>query len=184
MFHTALQWFLFFFQLEHCRDMWWDMRYTFSPGQSIECVLIRATTTHSLKLGFNVSPWEAVPPGLYSLRGQASYRRISWSLEARRLDVTTTASLQNLTGISAMLLPCCLSNFRAIGKFLTRISRLRDFTRSYGKTSVGSVNKGSEICVESLIQFFYLDHVRSLILTLWSRVMHICVSKLDNHWFR
>ena len=45
-------------------------------------------------------------------------------------------SLWNLTGISAALLPRCLSNFRAIGKVEISISRLRDFKRSCGKSFV------------------------------------------------
>ena len=36
----------------------------------------------------------------------------------------------------------CLPNFRAIGKVLNRISRLRDFTRSYSKTSYRLMNWG------------------------------------------
>ena len=39
--------------------------------------------------------------GLYSLSGQTSYRKISWSLEAPRLDVIMILSLWNLTGTSA-----------------------------------------------------------------------------------
>ena len=54
--------------------------------------------------------------GLYSLSGKTSYRQISWSLEAARLSVIVIVSLWNLTGISAALLPRCLSNFRAIEK--------------------------------------------------------------------
>ena len=54
--------------------------------------------------------------GLYSQKGQTSYRRISWSLEATQLDVIMFVSLWNLTGIAAVLLPRCLSIFRAIGK--------------------------------------------------------------------
>ena len=42
--------------------------------------------------------------GLYSLSGKTSYRQISRSLEAARLDVTIIVSLWNLTGISAALL--------------------------------------------------------------------------------
>ena len=80
--------------------------------------------------------------GLYSLNGKTSYRQISWSLEAARLGVIMIVSLWNLTGISAALLPRCLLNFRAIGKVQTRISRLRDFTRSCGKTSYRLVNRG------------------------------------------
>ena len=47
---------------------------------------------------------------------ETSYRQILWRLEAARLDVMMIVSLWNLTGISAALLPICLSNFRAIGK--------------------------------------------------------------------
>ena len=51
-------------------------------------------------------------------------------------------SLWNLTGTSAAVLPRYLPNFRAIGKVWTRISRLRDFTRSCSKTSYRLVNRG------------------------------------------
>ena len=40
---------------------------------------------------------------LYSLSGKTSYRQISWSLEAARLDVAMVVSLWNLTGTSAAL---------------------------------------------------------------------------------
>ena len=53
--------------------------------------------------------------GLYSLSGKTSYRQISWSLEAARLDVAMVVSLWNLTGTSAAALPRYLPNFRAIG---------------------------------------------------------------------
>ena len=85
-----------------------------------------------------------VTQGLYSLSGQTSYRQISWSLEAARLDVAMVVLLWNFTGTSVAALPRYLSNFRAIGKVQTRISRLRDFTRSCGKTSYRLVNRGSE----------------------------------------
>ena len=88
------------------------------------------------------APWTL---GLYSLSGKTSYRQISWSLETARLGVIMIVSLWNLTGISAALLPRCLLNFRAIGKVKTRISRLRDFTRSCGKTSYRLVNRGPAI---------------------------------------
>ena len=54
--------------------------------------------------------------GLYSLSCKTSYRQISWSLEAARLGIIIIAALWNLTGISAVLLSRCLSNFKAIGK--------------------------------------------------------------------
>ena len=78
--------------------------------------------------------------GLYSLSSKKFYRQISWSLGAARLDVIMIVSLWNLTGILAALLPRCLSHFRTFGKVQTRISRLRDFTKSCGNTSIRSVN--------------------------------------------
>ena len=42
----------------------------------------------------------------------------------------------------AAVLPRCLWNFKTIGKVQIRISRLRDFARSCGKTSVRLVNRG------------------------------------------
>ena len=80
-------------------------------------------------------------PGLCSLSGKTSYHQISRSIEAARLDVTMIVSLWNLTGISAALLPRCLSIFIAVGKVYTRISRLRNFTRSCGKTPVRLTKK-------------------------------------------
>ena len=53
--------------------------------------------------------------GLYSLSGKTSYRQISWSVEAARLDVAMVVSLWNLTDTSAAALPRYLPNFRAIG---------------------------------------------------------------------
>ena len=54
--------------------------------------------------------------GLYSLSGRTSHCKISWSLEPARLHVKIIVLLWNSTGISAVLLPRCLSNFRTIGK--------------------------------------------------------------------
>ena len=62
------------------------------------------------------------------------------------------ASLWNLTGTSAVTLPMCLLNFRAIGKVQTRISRLRDFetSRSYSKTSYRLVNRGPVVTCQTI----------------------------------
>ena len=60
--------------------------------------------------------WRLKSLGLYSLSGKTSYRQISWSLEAARLDVAMVVSLWNVTGTSAAALPRYLPNFRAIGK--------------------------------------------------------------------
>ena len=69
---------------------------------------------------------------LYSLSGRTTYRQISWSLEAARLDVIMIVSLWNLTDISAALLLKCLSNIRAIEKSLNpnlAASRRREILR-------------------------------------------------------
>ena len=90
----------------------------------------------STMLWFLVNSCDLLIQGVYSLSGRTYCRQISWSLEATRVDVIIIVPLWNLTGISAALLPMCLSNFKTIGKVETRISRLRDFTRSGSKTSV------------------------------------------------
>ena len=53
---------------------------------------------------------------LYSLSNRTSYCQISRSIEAARLGVMMIVSLRHLTGIAAVVLPRCLSNFRAIRK--------------------------------------------------------------------
>ena len=77
-------------------------------------------------------------PGLYSLSGRTSYRKISWSVEAARFMFRLLQSLLNLTGISAAALP----NVRAIESLQHPISRLRDTTRFGGKASSRLVNRG------------------------------------------
>ena len=94
-----------------------------------------------IQLGMNIIAIILTHHGLFSLNGKTSYLQISWSLEAARLGVMVIVSLWNLTGISAAVLPRCLSNFRAIRKFKIWISRLRDFVRSSGKTSTRLVNR-------------------------------------------
>ena len=55
-------------------------------------------------------------PRLYSLSGRTSYHKMSWSLEAARLNFIMIVLFWNLTVTSAAALPRCLSNFKAIGK--------------------------------------------------------------------
>ena len=76
-------------------------------------LMIRLVFIHIHQRGF---PGIEVIHGLYSLSGKTSYRQISWSLEAARLDVAMVVSLWNLTGTSAAALPRYQPNFRAIGK--------------------------------------------------------------------
>ena len=47
--------------------------------------------------------------GLYSLSGKTSYRQISLSLEATKLDVMMIVSLWNVTGISMARVACQIS---------------------------------------------------------------------------
>ena len=79
--------------------------------------------------------------GPYSLSSKTSYRQISRSLEAAKLDVIMMVSLWNLTDISAVLQPMCLSNFSVIRNVLACISCLWDSTGSCGKASVRLVNR-------------------------------------------
>ena len=112
------------------------------------------------KTGDRPVPKPIMTKDLYSLNGRTSHRKITWSLEAARWGVIIV-SLWNLISILAALLPMCLSNFKAIGKVWTWISRLRDFTRSCGKTPVRLVNRGSDywlphislkaVCLPSLL---------------------------------
>ena len=82
--------------------------------------------------------------GLYSLSWQTSDREISWSLEAGRFGFKLFQLLRNLVGTSAVALSRCLSISKAIGWLKHPISRFRDFSRSYGKTSYCLVNRGPE----------------------------------------
>ena len=81
--------------------------------------------------------------GIYFINRRASYRKISWRLEAARFGFRRFQSLWNLTGTSAAALPRCPSNFRAMRLFWYPISWLRDFTRFGGKTCYRLVNRGS-----------------------------------------
>ena len=80
--------------------------------------------------------------GPVSIFEKTSFRKISWSLEAARFVFRIVRSLWNLTGTSAAVLPMCLSNFKAIRQFKVPISWLRDFTRSYEKTSFRILRRG------------------------------------------
>ena len=80
--------------------------------------------------------------GPVSISDKTSYFKISWSLEAARFVIRIVRSLWNLAGTSAAPLPKCLSNFKVKRKLKLRISRLRDFTRSYDKTSYLILKRG------------------------------------------
>ena len=71
--------------------------------------------------------------GLYSLSGRTSYYKISRNFEAARFGFKLFQLLWNFK---------CLSNSRAIRSLKHPISRLRDSTRSHGKTSTHLMNRG------------------------------------------
>ena len=88
-----------------------EIVHSLFTGTGAVGLLVKVTTPKCIVKSF----YE--PQGLYSLSGKTSYRQISWSLEAARLDVAmVVVSLWNLTGTSAAVLPRYLPNFRAIGK--------------------------------------------------------------------
>ena len=81
--------------------------------------------------------------GLCSLSGRMSYRQLSRSLKAARLDAVTIVLLWNLTGISQR---CCRGACQ-ISKWMKKSkSESHDFTRFCGKTSYRLVNRGSGSC--------------------------------------
>ena len=81
------------------------------------------------------------PGPLFTQRLRRLTKKISWSREATRFDVLIIVSLRNLAGILTALLPRYLSSLGATGRVWIRISWLRDFTRSGGKTSVRLMNR-------------------------------------------
>ena len=90
--------------------------------------------------GFSISLQKVLGP--VSISEKTSFRKILSSLEAARFVFRIIRSLCNLTGTSAAVLPMCLSNFKAIRQFKVPISWLRDFTRSYEKTSFRILRRG------------------------------------------
>ena len=79
--------------------------------------------------------------GLYSLSGRTSYREISWSLEAARLDVRIiiTLNFDRHLGSSAAEMPI---KFQGDSKSITPNLAARDLTKFYGKISMCLVNRG------------------------------------------
>ena len=98
---------------------WWLAPYVASEHRLLKFNLYCGWVLDQYRYSNDMVTWPNPPliQGLYSLSDKTSYRQISWSLEAARLSVIMIVSLWNLTGISAALLPRCLSNFKAIEKF-------------------------------------------------------------------
>ena len=92
---------------------------------------LRRNDAHGCHWSLQLSTWIALGP--ISISDKTSYRKISSSLQVVSMEVKIMTSLGNLA--SAGVLSRCLLNFRAIKQFWTQISRLRNLTRSYDKTS-------------------------------------------------
>ena len=88
--------------------------------------------------------------GFYSLRGRRYYHKIWRSFEAARFGFILFQSHWNLTGTSAAALPRCLSISERYSHENNPISRLQDFMRSCGKTSVLLVSRGPEISLHNI----------------------------------
>ena len=92
--HPILFFIWLFLCPEVCNPFWW------SHMQSrMFAIAISRTYTRQTAVWLQSLPRQ----GLYSLSGKTSYRQISWSLEATRLDVIMIISLWKLTCISAAL---------------------------------------------------------------------------------
>ena len=95
---------------------------------------------------------------------KTSYCEISISFEAVRFVFRIVLSLWNLTGASAAVLPGCLSNFKAMWWFKLQIWRLRDFTRSYDKTSYRMLWNGALVAGPSEIMAVMITVVNGILL--------------------
>ena len=87
-------------------------------GTNFSEILIGIPTLSFKKMQFQMSSakWRLFCLNLNVSRSKMYYHQISWRLEVARLDVIMIILLQNLAGITAALLPRCLSNFRIIEK--------------------------------------------------------------------
>ena len=82
------------------------------------------------------------------------YKRFIYSLAPSRFHDTLTLASVCLI-VRDPVLPMCLSNFKAIRQFKVPISWLRDFTRSYEKTSFRILRRGPGTC---FVVRFPADH--------------------------
>ena len=101
-------------------------------------------------------------------------------IRARHLVFRIVRSLWNLTGTSAAVLPMCLSNFKAIRQFKVPISWLRDFTRSYGKTSFRILRRGPECFIGGARQNAGGASISTLKPQQNGRIYHKCTISASN----
>ena len=91
-------------------------------------------------------------PGNVNFRS-ASVRRLTARSREVSMSRDSGLNFSNRSEIWQVLLPRCLSNFRAIRPLQHPISRLRDFTRFGGKTSYRLVNRGPDLCL-----VYFINH--------------------------
>ena len=119
-------------------------RLTISHVWHVNLSFLGTSSPHILGVQFGVTAsHDDVGIRSVSISYKASSHLISRSLEAARSVVYIIASLWNLTGDSAALLPRRLSNLTAIGQLYIQISWLRDFARSSNKTSYVILKRSS-----------------------------------------
>ena len=80
--------------------------------------------------------------GPVSIYDKTSYSKVSQILKTARFVFRIVWSLRNLTGTSTAVLPKFLLISNLCDNFKLPISRLRDFTRSYDKTSYRILKRG------------------------------------------
>ena len=88
---------------------------------------------------------------------KASSHKTSWRLEATEFDTLNYR----------IVLPVCLSNFRAIGQIYIQISRLRDFAKSYNKLFYRKLRQCS--VPTSLYQWPISQTVRQIIIKIFEK---------------
>ena len=128
-------WFMQVMHILYSRLLEWPWANTECPGAS------QVTLKDMVKISTGTESQQN-HQGPVSISEKTSFGKISSSLEAARFVFRIFRSLWNLTGTSAAVLPVCLSNFKAIQQFKVPISWLRDFTRSYEKTSFRILRRG------------------------------------------
>ena len=105
-----------------------------------------------------------------------SHRKILWSLGGARFGFRLFQSLWTFMGTSTAAQPRCLSHFRAMCLLSHPISRLRDFTKSYAKTSFRFMNRDPVFLFQA--RTIHQGGLRSFIKRLASSLLFISLNHL------
>ena len=115
-------------------------------SHNVENIALQISATYTVQdksawLNNGSIKWNAAKRtlGLYSLSGRTSYRNISWSLEAAKLDVIMIESLWNLTSQQC----CCWGACQISERLEKSKPESRGFETS-GKTPARLMNRGLE----------------------------------------